>query len=543
MEIPAWTRSLAALLDAPRPPDGEPAGVRERLLAELPLLLGLVVGWYLLWRLGAAFVPMEIPVGPDWHQYFMAAWKLSAGVVADYPAFRLPPYPWLVGTIGEGAGYGPAALFLASGSMAVIVGCAGLAGRTLAGPWAGGVAALSIPLVATNAEAARWASQYPFFGAVIGLALCAALSLARWPRWWWALAAGIGAGLSWSVDNRGTVALMAGVALAALALTRARGWRTRALLAVLFAAGTGAGPLLQRALQLIPRPSSSWLLQFQRGQSMGDIQNLRVEGLVELCTMGFVDEAGLLDAWQHPCGQALLRDNLTDLGPELPAGLLVTGLLLPLALLPGRDGWRGSAAVVLLLSPVLAALLFSASLIDLPRRYYVPFAVPIALIAPVALARLGRTLPAPWGHRLGALGCAALGLWLLLWGPQSRPAIRPLHAYMQIEAVQARLAPAIRGRLEPEDLLLDCSFNLKLQIALLPDNHHPDPHALGEAPDMRQCAAWLAEPPTGPGARWLVTDEAWPFASPDTAGWEAVSQAHDHHGTLWRREDQGSSAR
>lgn len=534
---------LATLLDLDPAEDGPAPSLAHRWLREIPLLAGVAVGCFLLWWRGAAFVPLEVPVGPDWHQYFMAAWKVMGDLAQDYPAFRLPLYPWLVGSLGTWLGYAPTALLLSSCAMVLVVLCAGGAARLLAGPWAGGVAALSVPLVATNAEAARWASQYPVFGALAGLALVASLALVRGPRWPWALVAGAAAGLTWAVDNRGVVVLVIAALLTILALSRSLRWRERGLLAGLFCVGFALGPFAQRLLQVVARPSSHWLLQFQRGQSMGDIQNLRVEGLVELCTPAFVEQAGLLDGWRYPCGQALLAHNLRDFGVELPAGLLLSAIALPLVLLPGRQGWRGSAASALVLLPVLAAMAFAATLIDLPGRYYLPFAVPLALLVPVGLARLGHTAVCGRRFPAAALLCAALGLWLLLAGPPERRPVAPLHRYQQVQLIQARLLPAIQRQLGPQDLMLDCSHNLMLEVAALPFIHHPQPSALREAPDLKRCMAWVADPPGGEGARWLVTDERWPGVSPSTGGWESVERATspDHSGTLWRYR--GTNAR
>lgn len=500
--------------------------VKARLLLESPFLAGLALGLGLLWVRGFAFVPLALPLGPDWHQYYMAAWKLSVGVAQDYPAFRMPLYPWVLAALGASGGYAQAAVVISSLSCLVLVVAAALLARALAGRWAGALAAVAVASVTTTLESARWAAQYPFLAALTGLGLAAGAASVRWPGLGWPLLAGLGAGLCWATDVRGIVAAVIAAALVLLGARRGhRAWAGP----LLFAAGAASGPLLQRALEVIPRPSAAWLLQFQRSQTLGDIQGLGMQDLAPWCGQEWLALAPL-QAAVAPCGRALLWHNLRALGPELPFGLALCALGVLLALAPGKAGWRGAAASLVLFVGVGVALAAAASLALLPGRYVLQFAAPAAALVPVGLVRIAQTLPrgrlaVPW------LMLAGVG-WLLT---VARPAPPPSRVG-PMEVVQARILAEVRARMAPDDLLLDCSHNLKVEVALLPHIHHPEPAAFGEAPDPGRCQRWARWPDPGVGARWLITDQDRMLTGVMGRDWHAVAQHEEQgqRGVLWR---------
>jgi hypothetical protein len=499
--------------------------VKARLRREAPFLLGLVLGMGALWMRGRAFEWTGQPLGPDWHQYFMATWKLARGVTQDYPVFRLPLYPWVLGVLGARTGYSPAAVFLSSLSCLTLVGAAALLARALAGRWAGALAAVAVPSVATTLESTRWAAQYPFLAALTGLGLAAGAAAVRWPGLAWPALAGLGSGLCWVTDGRGLVVVVLAAVLVLLGTRRGvRGWAGP----LLFALGAAVGPAAQWGLQVVPRPSTTWLLQFQRGQTLDDIQRSSLSDLAQVCGQGFL-AVEPLRAMGDSCGRALLAHNFGGIGPELPCGvgLSVAGLLLALA--PGRAGWRGVAASGVVFGGTAVALAFAASLALLPGRYVLQFAAPAAALLPVALVRLSQTAPrgrsvVPW---LAVAGAA----WLLVVGPRLPPT-RP----GPVEVVRARLLAEVRARVAPEDQLLDCSHNLKVEVALLPAIHHPDPAAFGEAPDPGRCQRWARGPDPGEGARWLITDQDRMLAGVMGREWHAVARVEQggEHGVLWR---------
>ena len=501
------------------------------------MLLGLALACLLLWWRGSAFVPMDLPVGPDWHQYFMAAWKLSLRSAVDYPEFRMPLYPGLIAWLGRSMGYGQASLIMSSVGMVLVVLAAALLTRALTGPWAAGLAALSVPMVATNAEATRWASQYPVFAAITGLALACGAALVRWPRWPLALAAGALAGLAWATDARGDAMALAAGLLVLLAVTSPGRWWQRGLRPLLFALGASLGPLLQLNLQVIPRPISAYLFQFQRQMAIEEIQSQQVAGLHDVCNLAFLKEASLSTAWQHPCGQTLFSHNFAEYAMELPFGLWLSIGAALLVLLPGGRGWRGVLAAGLALAPPLAALALAATLIDVPDRYVVQFAAPLAALVPVAIWRCCRTvLPPSWAWAVSTGVTMGAGLYLLAMGPPSGRSVQPLTVLRPVQQVRAALAGDVQQIVASEDLLLDCTHDLRVEVSLLPHIHHPDPPAFREAPDVGGCRDWAIEPPQGSGRTWLLTDGSGLLQDPPGAGWEEMARRKSagRIGVLWR---------
>ncbi len=518
---------------------------RRRLLRESPLILGLLLGWVLLLRWGHAFVITPVPVGPDWNQYFMAAWKVIHRLPEDYPEFRYPLYPWLVGTLGARLGYVAAAVILSSLGATLIVLAAGLGARALAGPWAGGLAAAAVPWVETTLQSARWSSQYAVLGAAGGLAVAMGAWAARRPRPWIFLATGLAAGLVWAVDARGVPFAVTVALLSAVGLTRRISWKGRCAALLAWAAGFLVGPVSQARLEVIPRRPSAYLVAVQRRMAMEDIRAFRTPGIYEACRGRRYEAIPLLDMPFTSCGKALLRHNLGLYGRELPFGLILTLVALPAALLPGRGGWRATVASGLYFLPPVFILAVVGVILDVPARYLVPYASILAGVVPVGAVRLVRTW-APettrWRRPLEAVAVCLAGTWLLFAGPPAAARSPRRNPYTQQQQVMGRLMHAVKTRVSDRDRVLDCSHNLRIEVALMPRVHEPDPAKVRESPDIRRCRRWVYHPPQGEGDRWLITGKDH-FLAPGTTGrWklEVAVRLPEAEGYLWHWTGSGA---
>ena len=479
--------------------------MRRRLLHELPLLIGVALGLVLLWLFGGAFVFDGRLRGYQWPEYVANAWMVTHGVDVGYDRFRSAGPAWILGQLGEAMGsYPDAAVLLGSMSMAACVGAAALSGRALAGPWAGGLAAACLPLVRCFAQAARWATYYPMQAAGTGLALAFGLATAAWPHPVLALVAGLAASLAWSVDQRGMIAVLPAAALVLFGLfgpgTRLR----RGLCLPLFALGLSAWPLAEPLLWQ-GRGGELALVDkvgVQQDVTLRWIRNSGDDALIAACIQEPPSRMLTLGAFDEPCALAQLTHNRDHTLPgALPFGLGLSALGLALSLLPGRRGWRGTAASALSLGAVASALLLLAAWTPLPQRYLLQLAVPAALVAPVGLARLVGSLPLGRA-RTALLGISTLllGLWAWRADPSDRRALdaeerNPAYedwytAYRWVEA-----------QLQEGDLFIDCADH-HIGIQLLPRIHSPGSPVL-TLKDDAQCRPWIQGPPTR-GGRALV---------------------------------------
>jgi len=143
------------------------------------------VGWFLLWWYGAAFVLDGRVGGYTWTDQLRNAWMIHHRESRFYDLFREPLYGGTVGALGEALNsYPNSAILVSSMAMVLFVLGVGLTARALAGPAAGGLAAMTVPLVTNVALAARWGNSYPLSGAGIALVLAGGCALARWGRVW-----------------------------------------------------------------------------------------------------------------------------------------------------------------------------------------------------------------------------------------------------------------------------------------------------------------------------------------------------------------------
>jgi hypothetical protein len=485
----------------------------------------MALGWLLLIIRGHAFVLMRFPAGHDWFEYLADAWMAWHRIDLGYPTLRGALYPFVLAALGERIGYAHAALLLSSISMLTVVAAAGLGARALAGPWAGAVAAASIPLVNLYAESSRWVNLYPTLAAVFGATLALGACAARWPRAGLALATGLAGGLSAGLDARGLLAWASAALLVGVGASRLPSTRPRVLLAALFLLGSMPGPMAARAVALKPAmaaPAHSIIL---RRDAMPMFRN-RPE-LAAACGHEPAGEPLSLEALRRPCARALLRYNAGVLDRFLPFGLWGSLALLGMALLPGRSGWRGSVASAAVLGSALPLLLLPSLWVVLPDRYLFPVAVPLMMLPPVGAARAlrsvwpafrpGNATPAPQRLRVpapdappaastattpaDALAVLLIAAWLLhLWA--GLPPVERLESHV-LWAAKGEMIMRIQDLVRPGDTLLDCS-SMAIEAALLPRRFHVDPPSLSGV-DLERCGRWLEAPEHGAGAAWIVT--------------------------------------
>lgn len=491
-----------------------------RVLRELPWLVGVACGWFLLWLYGGAFVGRSCPVGQGWFDSMITGWEILHGGFTGADDWRRHLHPLMLAGFGERVGYVTAGVFLASaGTYALVVGAA-LGGRALAGSWAGGLAALAIPLVRVTAESSHWVTLYPPLAGVTGLALGLGCVYARWPRWWWAAATGLTAALAWSLDTRGLVVMPAILVLLGVGLSRRGSWRGRGVALALFVVGLAPTWICARFVDADVVPFERQL-EMQRDVAHRWIWGTG-DGALQTACRDFTppDPIPLLGE----CSKALLAHNLDHhYRSGMPFPLWLTLVAALLALMPGRQGWRGSVSTAAVFVGVGAAFVGQGLLIPAPARYVLQFAVPVALAVPVGLARLGTTvLPARFGYLWGAAVAVAGAVYLLFIGNPVQGISTTTERDRTYELLQDGI-DAIRAEVGPDDSLMDCS-GTHLAVALLPDVLHDGP-AMMRHVDPQRCQAWLESPEsTGGGDAWILTTFHSTPTAVGAAGWEAVAR-------------------
>lgn len=465
---------------------------------EFPLLLGMGLACFWLWYLGRAFVPMDWPGGFDWERYLRETWAyLHPGTMNS--TWLEPLYPYVLGNLGPHLGWAWAGMLISSVAAIMVVMGAALLGRALGGPWVGAVAAISIPLTPQLAAASRWVNLYPLLSGTTALGLAGVVGLARWRTWPWAVLGGLGTGLAWAIDGR-TVTLVPGFALIALTGALGIGSRLRgSIMMVVFLLGLAVGPLLQSGLRVIPREGTAQVAEILRGIELSKLRNSPNAALQAAC-MNEPSTVVSLPGLLQPCASALQADNAERVDEGLPWGLGLTLWLLPLALLPGNGGRRQSWVAVLALIPFVGMTVIMSRWIIVTPRYMMQIAAPAAVVGPLALAQLWRTvIRHPKAVRWAPLAPIGLAAWLLTGGPQHERL--PLLESSSTYRMMAPLMSTIETDMAPDAVMLDCSES-HIEVAVLPRVLHGGARN-HEGHDWVRCADWLRDP-EGQGDAYIV---------------------------------------
>jgi len=507
---------------------GPPGSVRSRLLFESPLLLGLALALALLWQRSELFVITDYPMGLDWSEYFLAAWDVVHRVGHNYPSYRQPLYPAFLGSLGEIVGYGAAASTISSAATVTLVISAGVAARALANPWAGGLAALSVPFVAPTIAAVGAANFYPALAAATAAAIAASLCAARWPNAGWYLLAGLSAGVAWGIDLRGLLVLPSALLLGFIGLTRVPRPASRWLVAGAFVASVLImGPGSQRLLRVrsYEPPQSNLSTQVNNNDVLvrgtGGDQGITwaPDGVVDACKDSpSRSRFGPATAFDR-CGRAIMEVNAETLAGIAPFGGWITLLCIPLLLVPIRRQWGRFGATLAWLAVPAAFLLLFFGWIVVPYRYMAQIAGPLAAIVPVAIARLIALCPRHTRLPAHVVAFTGAGLFLVVVSPSADSHPEGVSMAITGEQDHVRFSPMlqeIQRQVDPEDVLVDCSAK-NLGLALLPVRNHPcrliDAAARfdgtkNEWPgndSIDYCLSAARLPPTAQGQTWMLT--------------------------------------
>ncbi len=519
--------------------DRAPRSTVQRARREAPWLLGVVASTVLMGLRVGAFQPHASPSGADWWEYRLCAHVLQHPEYAHYyPPWRPTVYPYLLGLLGEPLGYPWAAELLASGSAVLMLLGAALAARALAGPWAGAVAALGVALLPTLSPGSHWTNPYPLMGALVALGIAAALAAQRWPRWPWVATAGLITGLGWAADNRGIMLAPLTLALVALGPVGSlrSTWKTRAALLLLALATMAPGKALERAVAV------------KQAAGMFDNAAAAVDPgkVVPPMNLGEPPKGATpkpppppTPGSDQPAWRRVLDQGSAALAGRRIQGHMIEQRSLPpltlcwlplLALLPGRRGWRGSLAALVVLGFTLVQVLVPAWLTDFGARYAYFFLAPVVVLVTAAPFRLvdsvaGR-LPR-WLQRAGA-GLAALALVLVLWG--RRPP-QDFLFFPEDRAIQ-QLDVFFADQLAPGDRWMECGV-LGAETHWYPRlMHDGDLNPYGA--DWELCRAYVAEPPAPGERRWLVSVANLTQATPEAPGLPFSSSIPDPAGLSWQ---------
>jgi len=570
-------------LDHGRPRSVEPVaepvpapvvGAGPRLLAEAPLLVGIALAGLLLWQRGSAFVPPSYPMGLDWSSYFLAAWDVVHGVGVNFPAHRHSLYPAMLGGLGEIVGYAAAAVYLSSLASILLVVATGLSARILANPWAGGLAAFSVPFVTHTAEAARSANLYPCLSAVTAAALAVGLCAARWPSKGWYAVAGLAAGVAWGIDIRGLAVLPSVVCLGLIGLKAVPRASSKLVLTAILAAGILlGGPGSERLLRVQP-PEPVWKNLFSQvsnndalvsgmGAAMGitwaprSVQHACRDG----ASRSFPGPSTAFD----PCGRAIMKVNAGTLFDTIPFGGWATLLCVPLLLIPFRRQRGRILTTLAWLATPTAFLAVFFGWIVIPYNYMAQIAGPLAVIVPVAVARGVSTVPRRLHFPVNAVVFVAAGISLACVEPPPGPGAGGLSNGIEGAEDHLWIAPMldeIRTHVAGEDVLVDCSAR-SLVLAMLPTPSLPcrmidgsmnfdsttDP--LPSFDPVGYCLELMRSPPSTQGQNWMVSadppmrkasqrapspgsvPEIQEFPTQLEEPWTLVSRAAGSSGSLW----------
>lgn len=509
--------------------DGVSAALR-RWLHEAPLVIGVLVGWWLLWRFGHSFVLDGAVEGYGWEDYLENAWMITHRENLGFANFRRPLHGAMLGALGERLGsYPNAGIVISSLSAGGLVLAAGLLARALGGPWAGGAAAAAVVSTRVTLTAGRWANSYTLLAAGSGLSLGLAACVARWPRLWLVALTGIISGIAWGVDSRGLAMLPGAGGLVLLGAWRTGQWWKRVVFPLVFAAGLGVGPWSVQAFWLedVYRPGPVEQLRFQRQVSLRWARSSHDAALMDACAEEAPDVLPSLQAIQRPCAQQMWRYNTDTKLPEhvpWPVGLVAASLLGVLIPARRREAWLDG---VVAFGGGMASLVAFALWFPYPDRYIIQFCVPLAALLPVAVHRIANH--APQRMRLGGLAAGAVAALLCAWLLDPTGRHQPTKVQVRpYDLMRTRVAQQVGSSMRDGDAFLDCA-NLHTATRWLPTVHAPGlPMA---KMDADRCIAWL-QGPTG-GERHLVLVRPQEVLTATDQTEVSVASFHSQWQQLW----------
>jgi hypothetical protein len=185
-----------------------------------------------------------------------------------------------------------------------------------------------------------------------------------------------------------------------------------------------------------------------------------------------------------------------------------------LALLPGRQGWRGVLGSLAVLGYTVVQVLVPAWLTDFGPRYAYFFLASVVVLLVAAPFRLVQTLGkrAPGWLRISLASLVALVLTLVLWA--RRPP--PDHLLLPEDAAARELALYFEGRLQEGERWLECGI-LGTETHWYPKLlHEGDLNPYGA--DWEMCESYVrASTPAGQ-RRWLVSTDRLTNAPPEAPG-------------------------
>ncbi len=462
------------------------------LRREAPWLLALPAGLGLLVAAGAWDTGVGMR-GYGWPGYVRNAWAYAAGQTGQLDVLRGTLHGAALGHLGELLGsYSAAAITIASASATLLLVSTALIARLLGGPWAGALAALTLPLAPRVATSAQWANSYPLLSAMGAAAVAAALLAARRPGLLPALAAGALMGAAHAADSRAILLAPTVLVLVAVGVWRGRG-PTRWLLLPLVIGGALVGPTIDRALAPHRRPSPNWQgkLRLQRPVVERWVRVTRDEALLRDCRD--VPRAGFLTPWflTTPCAHAVFSENVRRrLVGHVPLG--VGALLLSLVLArPGRRRFEG----VVVLVTWGGVVVMQCALTPMPDRYLLQHAAALSALPAAGLLRLSLS-PRRWG---GMGVAAAAALWVWRGDPAGRGAFdSDRSGYAQYQRDAAAVLSAVGG----SGFLLDCGDRF-IELSALPRRLHRGPPTLRADDAAERCLNWIDR---AEKATWVVID-------------------------------------
>ena len=440
--------------------------------------------------------------GYHWPEWLHNAWHVAHGRWDRMSPFRKPLHGYFVGMLGEVSGYADSAVFVSSASAAVMVLSAGLLARVLGGPWAGGLAAATIGFVPLVANAAHWGTGYPMLAAATGAALATSALFAAKPTRSTLLLA-LGATI-WALASEDRGALV-------LPWVGAMGWmggrkvRWSPLVWLLVAATvTSVPPTIDHVLgHRAPFALSSE--EKRQAQKEVVIRWLRIEPAPQMvATCAPIQQQDTLepDFFTTDCAQAVLAYNSTTIAPKATFfSLGALALALGVWTVGGRRRHRW--LVWLGLGTGGTAWVLFAAATPMPHRYILQFVVPLAVVVPVALGRVGQLVG---GRMLGwvASACLCLTAGITTWStdPHDRDGLWQRTRGDWSEPVWSDHAELVRRNVPADESVLDCADH-GINSALLPDN------VVGPAPfltpDAGFCRDWVADPTRfGAARRWVA---------------------------------------